>query len=221
MISIIMKKRCVSLVLVVATLCSMFAFNTSAFAIMENEFDLIEIAEWINSDLKTRNSNGIETEVTILKNEEDIQEVKFQEGDKVNIVRYSKVSDELFVDGEQVACTEHNEFADSRALGNATDHSYQDISYGQEIGKLTVAALTAAIIWALGITNAVASFFANAIANKAVAYGYTYSKYTYCHMYKKIDSSYQWYMRYWDMYFTSDYSGDPLETYSQKVMAGN
>lgn len=209
------------MVLVVATLCSMFAFNTSAFAIMENEFDLIEIAEWINSDLKTRNSNGIETEVTILKNEEDIQEVKFQEGDKVNIVRYSKVSDELFVDGEQVACTEHNEFADSRALGNATDHSYQDISYGQEIGKLTVAALTAAIIWALGITNAVASFFANAIANKAVAYGYTYSKYTYCHMYKKIDSSYQWYMRYWDMYFTSDYSGDPLETYSQKVMAGN
>ena len=221
MISIIMKKRFVSLVLVVATLCSMFAFNTSAFAIMENEFDLIEIAEWINSDLKTRNSNGIETEVTILKNEEDIQEVKFQEGDKVNIVRYSKVSDELFVDGEQVACTEHNEFADSRALGNATDHSYQEISYGQEIGKLTVAALTAAIIWALGITNAVASFFANAIANKAVAYGYTYSKYTYCHMYKKIDSSYQWYMRYWDMYFTSDYSGDPLETYSQKVMAGN
>ena len=40
-------------------------------------------------------------------------------------------------------------------------------------------------------------------------------------MYKKIDSSYQWYMRYWDMYFTSDYSGNPLETYSQKVMAGN
>ena len=73
----------------------------------------------------------------------------------------------------------------------------------------------------LGVTNAVASFFANAIANKAVAYGYIYSKYTYCHMYKKIDSSYQWYMRYWDMYFTSDYSGNPLETYSQKVMAGN
>ena len=217
----IMKKRFVSLVLVVATLCSMFAFNTSAFAMMENEFDLIEIAEWFSSDLKTRNANSIETEVTILKNEKDIQEVEFKEGDKVNIVRYSKASNEIFIDGEQAVCTEYNEFAGSRALGNATDHSYKDISYGQEIGKMTVAALVSVIIWALGVTNAVASFFANAIANKAVAYGYIYSKYTYCHMYKKIDSSYQWYMRYWDMYFTSDYSGNPLETYSQKVMAGN
>ena len=49
---------------------------------MENEFDLIEIAEWFSSDLKTRNANSIETEVTILKNEKDIQEVEFKEGDK-------------------------------------------------------------------------------------------------------------------------------------------
>lgn len=217
----IMKKRFVSLVLVFAALCSMFAFNASAFAMTENKFDLIEIAEWISLDSKTRNANSIETEVTILKNEEDIQEVEFREGDKVNLVRYNKASNELFIDGEQVVCTEHNKFVDDRALGNATDHSYKDISYGQEIGKLTVAALAAAIIWALNVLEPIASFFANAIANKAVAYGYIYSKYTYCHSYKKIDSSYQWYMKYWDMYFTSDYSGNPLETYSQKVMAGN
>lgn len=206
----------------ILALCIVFTFfsaniNVNASSVNTENYDLISIAEWIENKPTTRSSETTPTEVTILQNTNTIQEVKFVEGNKCNIVLYNKTTDELFIDGERITVTEVKPEISTYGYLPASSHSYQNIEYKQILMQMTVAALIAAIIYAIPVfTKPIASFFASEISNRCVASGYAYSKCTYCHSYVTVADDYTHYIKYWDMFWDASYN-KVIESYSQEI----
>lgn len=199
------NKRILSFILclsMIFALCSNTLYTNASDMNIEN-YDLIAIAEWIENKPETRSNNTPPPTVTILQNTETIQEVKFQEGTKCNIVLYNKVTDELFIDGGLVTVTETTPKITTRGLQEPINHSYRNVEFEQELMQLTVSALIAAIIFALKVAHPIASFFASEIASKCVSSGYGYSRCTYCHSYRRISDDFQYYVNYWDRAYES------------------
>ena len=231
-----MTKTRKSLFSLILSLCMIFSFisttlNTYALNDTKNTFDLISVAEWMMSQSTTTTYNTPHKNITILQNSNDIQEVKFVEGNKSNIVLYNKVTNELYIDGGKVVVEDVASSSSSLPVTlsssstyrysyfSPSNHQYKCIKFEQQIYQMTISALVSAILWALPIPNGVASMFADAIATECTSQGYAYSDRTYCHSYSEVATDYSHYRQTWDLHWTEAYNdpSDEIESYSQLI----
>lgn len=219
-------KKIVSLLLIATFIlsCSLSAFaldTTNSSSTINEKFDLIETITEISSSLNSDpNSFYTTSNITILENNNKYQKVQIIEGSKINILSYDIINDKLYVDGNLITVIEVTppltDNLSPTALGNAFDHSYKQINYGKAIVNFTSAGLAIVISKALGTDSTVASKLAGAILQTAGQSSYLYCSATYCHSYKRLDDSYYFYNKYWDMYWDSSYS-DFCASYYQTI----
>ncbi len=219
-------KKIVSLLLIATFIlsCSLSAFaldTTNSSSAINEKFDLVETITEISSSLgSSPNSLYTASNIAILENNDKYQEVQVIEGSKVNTLSYDIVNDKLYVDGNLITVIEVmaplTDNLSPTALGNAFDHSYTQINYGKAIVNFTSAGLAAVIVKVLGTDGTVAANLARAILQTAGQSSYLYCSATYCHSYKRLDDSYYFYNKYWDMYWDSSYS-DFCTSYYQTI----
>lgn len=202
---------------------SVFAINTTALSsgISEN-FDLIEtVNEIVTSENNMNATSSSNTAITIITDTPQLQEVKITEGTKTNVLTYDMVNQKIYVDGSLVIITDvagpiANENIEVMTLGSPFDNSYKKVSYGKQIIDLTVTAMGAIITAACYMTSTGGASLARKIINAAAQTSYLYCDATYCHSYKRLDDSYNFYNNYWDMYWNSSYSNF-CASYSQAI----
>lgn len=189
---------------------SVFALdNTNVSISLTEEFDLIEITTEVSLYLNNSTKRSTFSSILVIKNNNNYQEVQITEGTKRNILSYDKLNNQLYLDGNPIIITnivQQSSGTSLLTLGSQFDHDYKQISFGKQLINLTVSALAIIITSACQITGSGGADLAQKIINAAGQSSYLYCYATYCHSYKRLDDSYYFYNKYWDMYWDSSYS---------------
>lgn len=204
--------------------CS-FIFSSTAMALPSTEEnvkgtprDLITIAYDIQNKQNQTYSSESSSYIEILENTDTFQKVKFVEGDKADIISYDVLTGEVYVDGKQVTSEDVvvNQEISPMALGNAFDIVKRNISLNKQLIQYTVGGLCSVLELIGEFTSNAAWSLASALINKCASAGYAYSNACYAMMYKRLDDSYTFYVKYWDMYWNSSYT-DFCDRYTQTI----
>lgn len=220
-----MLKKGLSIFLGLAICCSfMFSSTTMALEHVEemdkgdSSRDLISIAEEMQEKQIQTYSSDANTYIEVLSDINGIQEVKFVENDKVDIVTYNKLTGGVYIDGKEIIVEElaANPEIVPLTLGSPFDYKYNNIQLQQQIIQYTVSGLCAVLELAGDFTGNAAWSLASALINKAASAGYAYSSACYAMSYKRMDDSYTFYVKYWDMYWDANYSRF-CDSYNQTI----
>ena len=130
-----MIKKYVSMFLSLVISCS-FIFSSTAMALTPMEEtgggnfdrDLVTIAYELQERRTQTYSTESNTYMEILANTDEYQEVKFVEGNKVDIISYDLLTGEVYVDGQKIMVEDVvvSQGISPMALGNAFDIVYKN-----------------------------------------------------------------------------------------------
>ena len=220
-----MIKTYVSMFLSLVISCS-FIFSSTAMALTPMEEtgggnfdrDLVTIAYELQERRTQTYSTESNTYMEILANTDEYQEVKFVEGNKVDIISYDLLTGEVYVDGQKIMVEDVvvSQGISPMALGNAFDIVYKNISLQKQLIQYTTDGLCSVLELVGEFTGNVAWSLASSLVSMCASAGYAYSNACYAKMYKRLDSSYTYYVKYWDMYWNSSYT-DFCDRYTQTI----
>ena len=180
--------------------------------------DLVTIAYEIQERRAQMYSTECNTYMEILVNTYEYQEVKFVEGDKVDVISYDVLTGEVYVDGQKITAEDVvvSQEITPMALENAFDIVYRNISLKKQLIQYTTDGLCAVLELIGEFTGNAAWSLASSLVSMCASAGYAYSNACYAQMYKRLDSSYTYYVQYWDMYWNSSYT-DFCDRYTQTI----
>ena len=137
-----MIKKYASMFLCLIIGCS-FMISSTAMALTPAEEenvrihdrDLVTIAYEIQERRAQMYSTECNTYMEILVNTDEYQEVKFVEGDKVDVISYDVLTGEVYVDGQKITAEDVvvSQEITPMALGNAFDIVYRNISLKKQL----------------------------------------------------------------------------------------
>ena len=210
---------CCSFVFLNLTPIQSYALDTNININSMEEYNLIDTAKFlIPYQENLEKTLGVECSIIILEDTPNKQTVKFIEGDKVDVVTYNISTDEIFVNGSLVTYEEMivNSGISTTGITDPVTEFQGCIQLEKAIYQYTVSALCTLLDAIADVTQNVAWAFASSLITLCASAGYMYSDACYLHQYRVVDSSYSFYTRYWDMYWTGSYSAaDLCDSYSQ------